>query len=182
MSVFQRIKKDTQKNIFLIFLLGFVVILVVLVQKNTRNIPHESLIADTFVDSDKDGLLDFEEINGCEAYKKEGSLQCSTITFPPTDPMNTDTDSDGFWDSGEVRGCDIYQREDGVYDCGSLTYPATDPTQSDTDGDGALDYSEIMGCVTWKDARGWTQCDPEKTFTPTDPNDSADAPFVDIRN
>lgn len=73
------------------------------------------VILDDDLDSDGDGVSDYDEIHG---------------TFgPPTDPFSADTDGDGLTDYEELFGVYGY---------------VTDPTRRDTDGDGIPDYDEIL--------------------------------------
>jgi hypothetical protein len=73
------------------------------------------IIEDDDVDSDGDGISDYDEINGALGYV--------------TDPFNADTDGDGLTDLEEINGDFGYQ---------------TDPTLKDTDGDEVPDYFEII--------------------------------------
>ncbi|ALO33823.1 hypothetical protein CMT41_03115 [Colwellia sp. MT41] len=84
------------------------------------------------IDSDNDGLNDWDEIN-----------------ILGTDPNLSDSDGDGLTDKEEVT---IYQSnplmadsdEDGLSDFDEVVIYNSDPTMVDTDGDGASDYEEVM--------------------------------------
>ncbi|WP_057830374.1 LruC domain-containing protein [Colwellia sp. TT2012] len=84
------------------------------------------------IDSDNDGLNDWDEIN-----------------ILGTDPNLSDSDGDGLTDKEEVI---IYQSnplmadsdEDGLSDFDEVVIYNSDPTMVDTDGDGASDYEEVM--------------------------------------
>jgi hypothetical protein len=78
--------------------------------------PATITIADNDLDSDGDGLSDYEEINGLLGWF--------------TDPYDPDCDDDGLTDGQEVRGIHGY-------------FPS--PLNPDTDGDGLTDYEELMG-------------------------------------
>ena len=83
------------------------------------------------IDSDGDGLTDFEELN---VYK--------------TDPNNPDTDGDGLKDGEEVK---IYKTDpnnpdtdgDGLKDGEEVKRYKTNPLNPDTDGDGLTDGDEV---------------------------------------
>lgn len=117
------------------------------------------VLADSTVDTDKDGLLDADE-----------AVQGTDITNPDTDgdnlndaeevniyftsPLKPDTDGDGYTDGAEVRtgynpnGSGRLATKDtdgdGLTDEQELIY-ATDPLKSDTDGDGFTDGAEVDG-------------------------------------
>ncbi len=83
------------------------------------------------IDTDSDGLMDFEETS---KYK--------------TDPTKMDTDMDGLSDGDEV----IKYRSDplkpdtdndGLTDGKEVSINKTDPTKADTDNDGLNDYAEV---------------------------------------
>jgi len=73
------------------------------------------VITDDDLDSDGDGISDYDEINGFFGV--------------PTDPNNADTDGDGLTDYEELLG--VY----GYF---------TDPLNPDTDGDGVPDYLDLL--------------------------------------
>lgn len=83
------------------------------------------------LDTDKDGISDWEEKN---TYK--------------TDPKNPDTDNDGIGDSLEIK---TYHTDplksdtdnDGIDDNHEIKTYLTDPLRSDTDGDGFTDGFEV---------------------------------------
>ena len=74
----------------------------------------------TVVDTDEDGLSDFDEVRGT------GPLSA----WQPTDPADADTDDDGISDGDEVTG---------VLPGGT----PLDPNNADTDGDGLSDGTEV---------------------------------------
>ncbi|MGC8738101.1 MAG: trypsin-like peptidase domain-containing protein [Candidatus Hydrogenedens sp.] len=81
---------------------------------DTTNQMYEITILDNDIDSDGDGLSDYDESNGVFGYV--------------SDPNKTDTDNDGISDYDEVRG----------------TYGfITNPSHRDTDGDRVNDWLEI---------------------------------------
>lgn len=83
------------------------------------------------VDSDRDGLSDYEEIN---RYN--------------TDPNKADTDGDGLSDGDEVlkhRTNPLVADTDGdgLNDYAEVMIHKTDPNKADTDSDGLTDYAEV---------------------------------------
>ena len=112
------------------------------------------------VDTDGDGLSDFDEVNNTG-----------------TDPNNPDTDGDGYNDGHEVNFgsdplnpcdpnplnavCDL--DGDGLTNAEEAT-AGTDPNNPDTDGDGVLDGEEVTGVN-----------DPSTPYTPTGTSDPLDA-------
>ena len=92
----------------------------------TQLYQHES---EGLVDSDRDGIYDFEEI-------KIG-----------TDPTKRDTDGDRLSDGVEIEiGTNPLQIDtdfDGYDDWYEKNRTRTDPTKSDTDGDGFEDFQEL---------------------------------------
>lgn len=78
------------------------------------NLIFEVTIQDNDIDSDGDGLSDYDEIHGVFGYI--------------SDPNKIDSDYDGLTDYEEVMGTTGYQ---------------TDPMSRDTDGDGVSDWLEI---------------------------------------
>lgn len=103
--------------------------------------PVSVTLIDCNVDTDGDGLTDFEE-----------------VTDTGTDPNNPDTDGDGYNDGDEVNfgsdplnPCDpnpsnpvCDQDGDGLTNAEEGT-AGTNPTNPDTDGDGVLDGEEVNG-------------------------------------
>lgn len=84
------------------------------------------------LDSDGDGLTDWEEIH---VYG--------------TDPFNPDTDGDGLWDGDEVRKYRTNPLNpdtdgDGLTDWEEIYVYGTDPLNPDTDGDGLTDGEEVL--------------------------------------
>jgi hypothetical protein len=80
------------------------------------------------VDSDYDGLTDFEEVNGI------------------TEPNNSDTDGDGLTDGKESElGTNPLVRDtdgDGLGDGLEVYVVWTNPIDADTDGDGEIDSED----------------------------------------
>ncbi len=103
--------------------------------------PVSVTMIDCNVDTDGDGLTDFDE-----------------VTNTGTDPNNPDTDGDGYGDGAEVtfgsdplNPCDpnpnnpvCDQDGDGLTNAEEGT-AGTNPTNPDTDGDGVLDGEEVDG-------------------------------------
>jgi len=95
-------------------------------------VPPQLIVSDRFLDSDGDGLYDWEEI---EIYG--------------TDPFNPDTDGDGLTDYEEVRiyGTDPLNPDtdfDGLTDYEEIHVYGTDPLNADTDGGGVTDGHEVL--------------------------------------
>jgi len=95
-------------------------------------IPPQVIVSDRSLDSDGDGLYDWEET---ENYG--------------TDPLNPDTDGDGLTDYEEVR---IYATDplnpdsdfDGLSDYDEIHQYGTDPLNADTDHGGVTDGHEVL--------------------------------------
>ena len=75
-------------------------------------------------DSDDDGLLDGEELDGCVYYPN--STICQDIIFIATDPLDPDSDDDGLTDGFEAY------------------VPDLDPNNPDSDDDGVGDGDEDL--------------------------------------
>jgi len=116
------------------------------------------------IDSDSDGLVDWQEVN----------------TYL-TDPNKPDTDSDGLTDGQEVN---IYLTDpikpdtddDGLTDGQEINTYLTDPNKPDTDDDGLTDGQEVNTYLTDPnkpdtDSDGLTDGQEVNTYS-TDPNDS----------
>lgn len=124
------------------------------------------------LDSDGDGLADWQEIMGFYGYVTdpynpdtdgEGLWDGEEELFATygylTDPTKADTDGDGLMDSEEVFASSGYFTDptkadtdgeglsDGAEVFGSFGY-YTDPTSMDTDGDKLTDYSEELNFFT----------------------------------
>ncbi|MCF2143782.1 MAG: hypothetical protein K9W42_08795, partial [Candidatus Heimdallarchaeota archaeon] len=127
------------------------------------------------IDSDKDGLSDYDEENGVHGKITDPMLidtDGDTLTDYEelfdykTDPTSPDTDGDSIRDDEEIygidyqvpTGCDapvvITQKSDptkrdsdgdGLYDDQEIFIYHTDPMNPDMDSDGLSDYEEIMG-------------------------------------
>lgn len=121
--------------------------------------PVTVTMVDCNLDSDGDGLTDFDEVN---VYG--------------TNPNNPDTDGDGYNDGNEVtigsdplNPCDpnpmnpvCDQDGDGLTNAEEAN-AGTDPANSDTDGDGVLDGEEVNGVD-----------DPSTPYVPTGTSDPLD--------
>ena len=121
--------------------------------------PVSTTLINCNVDTDGDGLTDFEE-----------------VTDTGTDPNNPDTDGDGYGDGDEVNfgsdplnPCDpnpsnpvCDQDGDGLTNAEEGT-AGTNPTNPDTDGDGVLDGEEVDGMD-----------DPSTTYVVTGVSDPLD--------
>ena len=95
-------------------------------------VPPQVIVADRYLDSDGDGLYDWEEI---EVYG--------------TDPFDPDSDGDGLTDYEEVRiyGTDPLNPDtdfDGLSDGDEIHVYGTDPLNPDTDRGGVTDGHEIL--------------------------------------
>jgi hypothetical protein len=88
------------------------------------------------VDSDDDGLTDWEELQGCR--DADGDLVCD-VGVPPFGPTanDPDTDGDGLSDLAEVDGVSLPTPGGET----SLRYP--DPVDGDSDDDGLSDGAEV---------------------------------------
>lgn len=132
------------------------------------------------VDTDGDGLSDWEEYWGC--LDRNLDFVCDTETrFGPTDPSSADTDGDGLSDYREVMGVTF-----ALDTVNPLRY--TDPVVADTDGDGSSDGEEVNsswvvtvagsgGYVVWSDPTsadrdGDSVSDSDERSHGTDPNNS----------
>lgn len=137
------------------------------------------LIAAQPVDSDADGLFDWEEGGFCagdgpsidgddipdalDPDDDNDGLPTSEELDLGTDPLDGDTDNDGLSDADEVRG----------YGPDLVT---TNPTLADTDGDGLLDGLEQGLTVAHPDTDGAFQpdTDPQSTTDPNNPDSDND--------
>lgn len=108
----------------------------------------------SMVDTDADGLTDWEEYYGC--LDEDHDFECDTDErFGPSDRSNADTDGDGLTDLREVEGVQFANDPDGP-----LRH--TDPVDADSDDDGTSDGIEANqswlvnvvghgGYVVWSD-------------------------------
>lgn len=80
--------------------------------------------ATSILDSDRDGLSDYEETSGWTVTANLMTFEMPTITLVTSNPLRADSDRDGI--------PDIYERAIG-----------TNPRLRDTDGDGLFDYEEF---------------------------------------
>jgi outer membrane protein OmpA-like peptidoglycan-associated protein len=95
-------------------------------------VPPQIVVSDRFIDSDGDGLYDWEEI---EVYG--------------TNHLNPDTDGDGLTDYEEVRiyGTDPLNPDtdyDGLSDGDEILIYGTDPLNADTERGGVTDGHEVL--------------------------------------
>jgi hypothetical protein len=117
------------------------------------------------IDTDGDGLTDWEEQHGC-LDRLEPFFECDPDTGfgitatgerynAPTDPANPDTDGDRILDGVEVFGFFVQPN------LGPAAYVRTDPTDVDTDNDGVADGDEIVfgGNPTIDDVASFTDTD-----------------------
>lgn len=96
------------------------------------DIPPQIVVSDRYLDTDGDGLYDWEEL---EVYS--------------TEPDNPDTDGDGLTDYEEVRvyGTDPLNKDsdfDGLTDGDEVHVYGTDPMKADTDDGGVTDGHEVL--------------------------------------
>lgn len=135
--------------------------------------PEPPKIDTNKIDTDKDGLMDFEETN---KYK--------------TDPIKMDTDGDGISDGDEVikyRSDPLKEDTDGdgLSDGKEITIYKTDPTRTDTDNDGLSDYAEVTTHRTDPlniDTDGGSMNDGAEIKAkknPLDPKDDIDVPKIE---
>lgn len=110
------------------------------------------------LDSDGDGLTDYDEINVYHTDPNnpdtdgDGLKDGEEVLKYKTNPLNPDTDGDGLKDGEEVLK---YRTDplnpdtdgDGLADGDEVRMYGTDPTDPDTDGDGLKDGEEV---VTYK--------------------------------
>jgi hypothetical protein len=100
-------------------------------------------------DSDKDGIPDYDEVNGW------GTRSGTTLDGWPvvTNPMDPFTDGDHITDGDEDRNhvpgtkhfINIVVQAHGVDKCPDIAIHSTDPANADTDGDGLNDDVELSG-------------------------------------
>jgi len=106
------------------------------------------------LDSDGDGLTDWEEIHvyGTDPHNwdtdGDGLSDGDEVHKYGTDPLNPDTDGDGLtdWEEIYVYGTDPLNPDtdgDGLTDGEEVLIYGTDPLNPDTDGDGLSDGDEV---------------------------------------
>ena len=106
------------------------------------------------LDSDGDGLTDWEEIHvyGTDPHNwdtdGDGISDGDEVHKYGTDPLNPDTDGDGLtdWEEIYVYGTDPLNPDtdgDGLTDGEEVLIFGTDPLNPDTDGDGLSDGAEV---------------------------------------
>ena len=111
--------------------------------------------APVVLDSDGDGLTDWEELNVYHTDPNnpdtdgDGLLDGEEVKHYKTDPLNPDTDGDGLKDGEEVRTwrTDPLNPDtdgDGLLDGDEVKTYRTDPLNPDTDGDGLKDGEEVL--------------------------------------
>ena len=112
-----------------------------------------------FLDSDKDGLSDANELTLYNTdpldqdTDGDGINDYTEIKILKTNPLLADTDGDGLNDGQEVS---IYQTDpldddsddDGLNDYDEVTVHGTDPFNADTDDDQLSDYEEVTSLKT----------------------------------
>jgi outer membrane protein OmpA-like peptidoglycan-associated protein len=107
------------------------------------------------IDSDGDGLSDYDEINvyGTDPRNPDtdgdGLSDYAELLRHRTDPLNPDTDGDGLTDYAEIMqyGTDPLKVDtdgDGLSDYNEVITYNTNPLKVDTDDDGLSDYDEIV--------------------------------------
>lgn len=106
------------------------------------------------VDTDGDGLTDYEEIKVYDTDPKDNDTDDDRLNdyvevkIHNTNPNKKDTNSDGLIDYVEVN---VYNTDptkndtdgDGLDDYAEIKVHDTDPTKNDTDSDGLTDYEEV---------------------------------------
>lgn len=145
-----------------------------------------ALLANDLVDSDDDGLSDYNEIfiHGSDPFSphsdSDGIADRVEVTQHGTDPAQVDTDGDGLSDPEEITdyGTDPTRADtdgDGLSDGEEVTEYDTNPTVADTDGDGIDDYGEHFPSEVDTDDDGLTNAqeqasgaDPTKADTDDD--------------
>lgn len=106
------------------------------------------------LDSDGDGLTDWEEIHvyGTDPFNPDtdgdGLTDYEEVRIYGTDPLNPDTDGDGLtdWEEIFVYGTDPLNPDtdgDGLTDGEEVNRYGSDPLNPDTDGDALSDYEEV---------------------------------------
>ncbi|OGJ42701.1 hypothetical protein A2974_02960 [Candidatus Peregrinibacteria bacterium RIFCSPLOWO2_01_FULL_48_20] len=129
--------------------------------------PLDSASTPLTIDSDGDGLSDYEE-----------------TTLYGTDPDSTDTDADGLSDYEEVitygtDGNDTDSDDDGLTDYEEAVGYGTDPNDADSDGDGLSDGDEVSAFGTDpsdSDSDADTFSDYEEILGGSDPLDASSTP------
>ncbi len=105
------------------------------------------------VDSDSDGLYDFEEVQ-LGTDPKDSDTDSDDLTDQEearvygTDPKRPDSDGDGLGDGEEVRRYEtsptmLDTDSDGLSDGEEIRTHQTDPLEPDSDGDGLFDGDEV---------------------------------------
>lgn len=107
-------------------------------------------------DTDKDGLVNFDEINSTYGFltdplaadtDRDGLSDKEEINIHKTDPTNPDSDEDGLNDGDEIKKSTNPNRvdsdRDGLKDGEEVLKYKTDATKRDTDCDGLPDNKEL---------------------------------------
>jgi len=144
------------------------------------------------VDTDGDGLTDYEEVHKYNTDPNDPDTDGDGLTDGEevheynTDPNDPDTDGDGLSDGEEVNsyGTDPLNEDtdgDGLTDGEEVHKYHTDPLEKDSDGDGLTDYEELNEYDTDPnnpdtDGDGFT--DGQEIEMGTDPLDSEDPPYL----
>lgn len=137
-------------------------------------------------DSDKDGLLDSEEIIFGTSIDKvdtdgDGLFDREEVKVYKTDPLNSDTDGDGYLDGDEVKGGRNPKGQGMLYNLpGASSNDINDysPIDSDidSDNDGLFDYQELNLYMTDPlnpDTDGDGYLDGEEVKNGYNPNESS---------
>ncbi len=142
----------------------------------------------TKVDTDGDGLSDFEEITRTHTdplkadSDGDGLKDGEEVNKRGTDPLKADTDGDGLSDGDEVlkHHTDPLKADtdgDGLGDAHEVNISRTDPNKSDTDGDGLGDGDEVNTHKTdpnKADTDGGSVSDGQEIANRTNPLDPSD--------
>ena len=135
-----------------------------------------ALLANNLVDSDDDGLSDYNEIfiHGSDPFSphsdSDGIADGVEVTQHGTDPTQADTDGDGLTDPEELTdyGTDPTTADtdgDGLSDGKEVSDYDTDPTIADTDSDGIGDYGEQFPSEVDTDDDGLTNAQEQANGT-----------------
>jgi len=148
--------------------------------------------SDDLIDTDGDGLSDFEEATlGTDPLLEDtdgdGLTDGEEVLDHNTDPLDVDTDGGGALDGSEIAdGTDPLDPDDDVpspdTDGDGLSDDTeallgTDPNNEDTDGDGLTDGEEVLEYdtdPTLEDSDGGGVLDGDEIDDGTDPNDPSD--------
>lgn len=135
-----------------------------------------ALLANDLVDSDDDGLSDYNELFIHDSdplvphSDSDGIADSVEVRQYGTDPGRADTDGDGLSDPAEINeyGTDPTAADtdgDGLSDPAEVTEYGTDPTAADTDTDGVGDYGEQFPSEVDTDDDGLTNAQEQSYGT-----------------